>query len=124
MNACSIANQLRRRTRERPAVRRWLHFALASTLVVIVLSPGWSWGGTRDRKLTAGTGPAYPALAKKLKITGTVKADLFIAPNGTIKRIDARGHPLLVQAVVESVKAWKYEPASTGTINSVIFVFK
>jgi outer membrane biosynthesis protein TonB len=40
--------------------------------------------------------PAYPALARKMNISGVVKIEVVVAPNGSVK--DARvvgGHPVL-----------------------------
>lgn len=104
--------------------RRLIHVVLAALVAGVLLSPAAAWPEPKPRKLKSGQAPGYPALAKKLEITGTVKAKVYIAPNGLIKRIEAQGHPLLVQAVVDTVKTWEYEKAANGTIDSVSFVFK
>jgi TonB family protein len=65
--------------------------------------------------------PAYPELARKMHITGTVKVQVTVAPNGSVK--DAKvigGHPVLASAALEAVKKWRFEPApveSTGTVD-------
>lgn len=65
--------------------------------------------------------PTYPDLARRMNISGTVKVEVVIAPNGTVK--EARvlgGHPVLAGAAVDAAKRWRFEPApaeSTGVID-------
>ena len=65
--------------------------------------------------------PFYPDLARKMNITGTVKIEVTVSPNGTVK--EARivgGHPLLANAALDAAKKWRFEPAageSTGVID-------
>ncbi len=57
--------------------------------------------------------PTYPAVAKSFHITGVVKVQVVIAADGHIKATEVLGgHPLLVEAVEETLKKWKYAPAS------------
>jgi TonB family protein len=65
--------------------------------------------------------PIYPELASKMRISGTVKIEVTVAPNGTVK--EARvvgGHPVLASAALDAAKKWRFEPApgdSTGIID-------
>jgi TonB family protein len=65
--------------------------------------------------------PIYPELARKMNISGTVKIEVVVAPNGTVK--EARivgGHPVLASAALDAAKKWRFEPAageSTGVID-------
>jgi TonB family protein len=65
--------------------------------------------------------PLYPELARKMNISGTVKIEVIVAPNGTVK--DARvvgGHPVLANSALDAAKKWRFEPAageSTGIID-------
>jgi TonB family protein len=65
--------------------------------------------------------PLYPDLARRMNIAGTVKIEVVVAPNGTVK--DARvvgGHPVLANAALDAAKKWRFEPApaeSTGVID-------
>ncbi len=65
--------------------------------------------------------PAYPELARKMNISGTVKIEVVVAPNGTVK--DARvvgGHPVLASSALDAAKRWRFEPSpaeSTGVID-------
>jgi TonB family protein len=64
--------------------------------------------------------PVYPELARKMAVTGTVKVQLTIAPNGLVKQAKlVGGHPLLVDPVMDAVKRWKYEPGPSETVQVV-----
>ena len=73
------------------------------------------------RRVKSKVPPVYPELARKMNITGTVKVEVVVSPNGSIK--DARvvgGHPVLANSALEAVKKWRFEPApgeSTGVID-------
>ena len=64
--------------------------------------------------------PSYPELARKMSITGVVKVEVVVSPNGSVK--DARvvgGHPVLATAALDAARRWRFEPApaeSTGVI--------
>lgn len=69
--------------------------------------------------------PAYPDLAKKMNIAGTVKIEIVVAPNGTVK--DARvvgGHPVLATAALDAAKKWRFEPAAVETSGIIDFKFE
>lgn len=69
--------------------------------------------------------PVYPDLARKMNITGTVKVQVVVSPNGTVK--DAKvvgGHPVLATAALEAVKKWRFEPAAVESTGVVDFKFE
>jgi TonB family protein len=69
--------------------------------------------------------PVYPELARKMNITGTVKVEVVVSPNGNVK--DAKvmgGHPVLANAALEAVKKWKFEPAAGESTGVVEFKFE
>jgi TonB family protein len=73
------------------------------------------------RKVRSRVEPMYPALARKMNLTGTVKVEVVVAPDGTVKEAKVvGGHPLLASAALDAVRKWRFEPApveSTGTVN-------
>lgn len=76
------------------------------------------------RKVKSKWSPVYPDLARKMNISGAVKMKVVVAPNGTIK--DAKvvgGHPILVNAAMDAIKKWKFEPASAESTETVEFTF-
>ncbi len=69
--------------------------------------------------------PEYPELARKMNITGLVKIEVVVAPNGTVK--DAKivgGHPVLATAALEAVRKWRFEPATAESSGVVDFKFE
>lgn len=69
--------------------------------------------------------PTYPDLARRMNITGTVKVEVVVAPNGTVK--DARvlgGHPVLAGAAVDAAKKWRFEPAAAESTGVIDFKFQ
>ena len=69
--------------------------------------------------------PTYPELAHKMNISGTVKIEVTVAPNGTIK--EARvvgGHPVLAQSALDAAKRWRFEPAASESTGVIDFKFE
>ncbi|MGA7847673.1 MAG: energy transducer TonB [Terriglobales bacterium] len=68
------------------------------------------------RKVVSRVAPAYPDLARKMRIAGTVKVEVVIAPSGKLKLTQViGGNPLLVKAAVDAIEQWKWEPAPQET---------
>ncbi len=70
------------------------------------------------------TAPAYPELAKRMNVSGKVKIEVVITPDGHVKSTRVvGGHPLLVQACQDAVKEWKFVAAPEETTQVVEFEF-
>jgi len=55
--------------------------------------------------------PEYPPLARLARIQGTVRLEAVIATDGRIQNLKLlSGHPLLVNAALEAVARWRYQP--------------
>jgi protein TonB len=68
------------------------------------------------RKVVHMVTPAYPDLARRLQISGTVKLWAKVAPNGSVKTIEpVGGNPVLIKSAQDAVGDWKYAPASAET---------
>jgi protein TonB len=69
--------------------------------------------------------PQYPDLARKMNLTGTVKIEVMVAANGTVK--GARvvgGHPVLANAALDAARKWRFEPASAESSGIIDFKFE
>lgn len=65
------------------------------------------------RKIVSQVVPAYPELASKMRITGTVRVEATVAPNGKVKSIQLiGGSPVLAKAALDSIDKWKWAPAA------------
>jgi TonB family protein len=68
------------------------------------------------RKVTSRVMPDYPEMARRMSLKGTVKVDVIVSSNGTVKNVELKGgHPVLAQAALSAVKKWKWEPATHET---------
>jgi protein TonB len=55
--------------------------------------------------------PQYPALARQARVSGVVELVGIVGVDGVIRQLRViSGHPLLVQAAVEAVRQWRYQP--------------
>jgi protein TonB len=55
--------------------------------------------------------PVYPPLAQRSRVTGDVRLDARIGPDGRVDGLRVlEGSPLLVQAAMTAVRQWVYEP--------------
>jgi TonB family protein len=99
--------------------------------VVLALSLGISAGAQTApgdefvRRAKSKVQPAYPELAHKMNISGTVKIEVTVAPNGSVK--EARivgGHPVLAGAALDAAKKWRFEPAASDSTGVIDFKFE
>ncbi|HEV2348733.1 MAG TPA: TonB family protein [Terriglobia bacterium] len=68
-------------------------------------------GQVEQAKLIFHPNPEYPPLAKMARIQGTVRLEAIISKDGTIQDLKAAsGHPLLVNAALDAVRRWRYQP--------------
>jgi len=85
--------------------------------------PAFSQEGP-DRKVKTKVSPVYPDIARKMGLTGTVRLQVAISPNGSVKETKViGGHPILVTAAVDAVKKWRFEPASAESTGTLEFKF-
>ena len=111
----------------RGAIQRWLaETLLAIVAISFVVCPRFAWGQQEEltRKVKSKVQPTYPAIARRMSITGTVKVQVVVAANGTVKTTKlVGGHPLLANAAIDAVKKWRFEAASEETTGVVEFKF-
>ncbi len=93
-------------------------------LAMLLFLAAVSLPAQEGRKLISNPTPPYPDIAKKMHLSGVVKVQVVIAPDGQIKSTKViGGHPLLVTAVEDTLKKWKYAPSSTETAALLEFNF-
>lgn len=105
------------------------HFQARSLLVkasfLFALSlAGTAVYGQQARKAIVKFTPEYPELARRMQLSGAVKVEVTIAPNGQVKSTKViGGHPLLVAAVTSAVQRWKFSPGNAETSQTLEFDF-
>jgi TonB family protein len=87
------------------------------TFLVLVLALSFvASAAAQDRKLKEQVSPQYPEMAKTMHLAGSVKVQVTIEPNGSVKDTKViGGHPLLADAAVRAISKWKYEPGAEET---------
>jgi protein TonB len=67
--------------------------------------------GVQSARLIFGPKPQYPSPARAARMQGIVRIQAIITPEGIIKDLHVlSGPPLLVNAALEAVRQWRYQP--------------
>lgn len=108
---------------------KWTRLALAGgALLCLSAVSGRAQTSSTDeskRKVKAKVAPVYPELARRMNVSGKVKIEVVISPDGHVKTTRVvGGHPLLVQACQDAVKEWKFSPGPEETTQIVEFEFR
>lgn len=91
----------------------------------MVLAQNAPASGNADRKVASRVAPNFPELAKKMHIHGVVRVEAVVRPNGTVKSTRVLGgNPVLVDAAIDAVGKWKFEPAQGETTEIVQLTFE
>ena len=105
--------------------KKLLAAAVAALFAVALASAQQATVEEGKRKAKTKIAPSVPELARRMNITGKVKIEVVIAPDGHVKTSRAvGGHPVLVQSCLDAVKDWKFEPAPEETTQMVEFDFR
>ena len=111
----------------RRTIRGWMHGALLASLLGMAVFHPVSGHAQQDeitRKVKSKVSPVYPELARRMSISGVVKVQVVVAPNGSVKSTKiVGGHPLLVNAATDAIKKWRFETGSEETTGIVEFKF-
>jgi TonB family protein len=76
------------------------------------------------RKVKSKTVPEFPALAKQMNVTGKVKIEATISPDGRVTTTKVvGGSPLLVNAAIDALKRWRFESAAKESTEIIEFDF-
>ena len=118
---------------------RWLRFVFVAALLAALFKglpapaqdtstprPAESDDGEEPlRKVKVRVPPEYPELARRLRIAGAVKIQVVVSPAGKVRSTKVvGGHPLLIQAALDAVRRWKFEPANEESSLVVEVKFK
>lgn len=106
-------------------VSRWVAVATITAVTSVIFLPRLGWSQEElARKVKSRVQPTYPDIAKHMNLVGTVKLEVVVAPNGTVKSTKViGGHPLLSSAAVDAVKKWRFEPGPEDTTGLIEFKF-
>ena len=99
---------------------------LGSMVLVVALLPMAAYPQAElTRKVKSKVNPTYPDLARRMNLRGTVKVLVVVSPEGTLKNSKVvGGNPILVNAALDALKKWKFEPSSEESTGTVEFQFQ
>jgi TonB family protein len=96
-----------------------------ATLAAAIVSAQQSSVEESKRKIKYKTNPQFSEIARRMNLSGKVKVELVIAPDGHVKNTRAiGGHPILVQSCLDAVKDWRFEASPEETTQIIEFEFK
>jgi periplasmic protein TonB len=68
-------------------------------------------GRIKPPRVLQAPAPKYPVLARQSNLEGKVLLDAVIDAQGNVTEVQVvSGHPLLINAALDAVRQWKYEP--------------
>ena len=87
--------------------------AAALALVVALAMPARAADG---RAVKTRVPPAYPEIAKRMRISGMVRLAGTVDPEGKVTDVKPlSGNTMLSTAAAEAVRRWRFEPGSEST---------
>lgn len=109
--------------------KRMIRFSLVSSVVrcsLVVLLPAFVLVlalpalAAGDRDVKSRVAPTYPEMAKRMKISGSVKVSVTVDASGKVLSAKAvSGNRMLEPAAEEAVKNWKFVAAPATTTEEV-----
>ena len=66
-----------------------------------------------SRQILRKTAPAYPEVARRISLGGTVRVIAIVAADGNVKSVEPKGgSPILLKAAEDAVAKWKFATGS------------
>jgi TonB family protein len=100
---------------------------LASIAVCFILSPGvaaQSQSAETQRLIKVAVKPEYSALAKRLNLSGVVRVEVQVQPDGKVKRAHVvGGNPVLAVDAEKAAMLTEFEPAAKESTQIIEFHF-
>jgi len=96
------------------------YWVVAALLFFVALTAAAQQG----RRPVSNPQPEYPDIAKKMNLSGLVRIEVVIGPEGEIKNAKViGGHPVLADSSLRALKKWKYAPSTSETKELLEFKF-
>jgi TonB family protein len=96
--------------RRKAALRFVASVVIPSAFVVLTTFMPVPARAAGDREVKSRVAPVYPELAKRMKITGAVRVEAKVNPDGNVLEAKAiSGNRMLSPAAEDAVRKWKFE---------------
>ena len=93
---------------------------LTSALFLAAPSNAQSAESSGDRKVVRKVSPTYPAIARTLNLSGSVKLEVIVMSTGAVKAVQVLGgSPILAEAAQIAVRDWRWEKADQESTEHV-----
>jgi TonB family protein len=104
---------------------RFVKLAVVALFSLPVVAAGQQTAtASTERKVVTRVAPDYPELARRMHLQGIVKVEAVVRANGSVKSTRVLGgNPVLVDAAMNAVGKWKFEPAQNETTEIVQLTF-
>ncbi|HVI09614.1 MAG TPA: energy transducer TonB [Candidatus Binatia bacterium] len=100
-------------------MNRKISLFLIAAVYLFVSAAGTLAGQNSDhseRKIVSRASPDYPELARRNRIGGSVRLELMVEPNGTVKSAKVLGgNPVLIHPAEDAARKWRFEAGSEST---------
>jgi TonB family protein len=107
------------------AFGRWLVMLVFVTGVLSGTALAQQTQAETSRKAVQKVVPHYPEIAKGMRLSGTVRVAVEVAPNGKVVFAEVLGgHPLLAEVAADAARQFRFEAAAKRTEEVVIFNFQ
>jgi TonB family protein len=94
--------------------------ALTLALIVALALPALA----ANRAVKSRVAPLYPEMAKRMRITGTVRVEATVDAEGKVTAVKTlEGNRMLSAAAEDAVHKWKFEAGPAETTEEVILNF-
>jgi TonB family protein len=107
-------------------LRKWHLARLLLGAAVLLLSVSMLLAQDEEgmRRVTLKGKPPYPELPRRMNVSGIVRLEVAVAPDGEVKESKALGgNPVLIQAAETAVPRWKFEAGTKQTVERITFRF-
>lgn len=90
-------------------MRPWLAIGVGLLVLALAIHTRAQDEGESSRKIISRAPTSYPEMARKMNLEGVVRLQVTVAPNGTVKSVQAvGGSPILVQAAENAVYKYRW----------------
>lgn len=108
----------------KPVVLVLITTLLSNMVATVPASSQASQSQINTRKLKVSVPPEYPELARKMNIQGVARVLLTVTSDGRVVGVkELGGNPVLVAALAQAVRKWKYEATDHESEIEVRFEF-
>src|SRR5256885_17184578 len=115
-----LAEQKAMNIQKMVTARRAVALTVLVAATVGVTSSGRAQSSGEKREVKHRVTPNVPELARKLNLSGTVRVEITIAPDGSVKRTRiVGGHPVLAIEAERAAQKSTFEPAAKETIEII-----